>query len=133
MPISADVIQALVPREGGDATEETAVHQGVVHGVDGHGHVPGLGDGAGVEVPVVLRHEVDVVEDEALPVRVVPQRLREAHVEQQGPVELGVSGLESEIGLWTWTLPHVQHGKLPGQRRTLRRQVAAVTGWDGYG
>ena len=43
-------------------------------------------DGTGVHVPVVLRHQVDVVEDEALEV-VQLERLHEANVHDAGLVE----------------------------------------------
>ena len=54
--------------------------------------MPG-GLGAGVEVPVVLGEEIDVVEDEALPL-LVPHGLRVPHVEQHGAVELGLTSLQ---------------------------------------
>lgn len=53
--------------------------------VHGDGGVLGVGV-ADVEVAVVLGDEVDVVEEEAVPV-FLPHRLSEANVHQLGPVE----------------------------------------------
>jgi len=59
----------------------------VSHGVDGDGHVAWLG-GARVEVVVVERQQVDVVEDETVPVIVTQcRRLREPDVQQHAAIE----------------------------------------------
>ena len=59
--------------------------------IDCYRHVPGL-CGARVEVAIVLREEVHVVEDETLEV-VLLERLRRAHVQQHGAVEGSVAPL----------------------------------------
>ena len=51
-----------------------------------------------VDVPVVLRNEVDVVEYDAVPV-VIVHRLREADVEEHGSVEGVEISLVDEIDL----------------------------------
>ena len=50
---------------------------------------------AGVEVVVVLGHQVHVVEDEAVPGEVL-QGLQVAHVQQLGSVERCITGLEKQ-------------------------------------
>lgn len=47
---------------------------------------------AGVEVEVILRHQVHVVEYEAVPVLLL-ESFQIAHVEELGPVKLFTSGL----------------------------------------
>ena len=57
--------------ESRDAPKEAVVHKSVVHGVHSYWHVPGLQNRAIVDIPIVLRHEIDVMEDETFPVRIV--------------------------------------------------------------
>jgi len=78
----------VIHGHGGHATEDVLVGQTIHEAVDGHGHVSGLYR-AGVQVAVVLRQQVDVVEDETLEVHLcLLHGLGSAHVHQHGPVEL---------------------------------------------
>ena len=52
----------MLDGDGGDSTKQSLVRELVVELIHSHGHVTRHG-GAGVEVPVVLRQEVNVVED----------------------------------------------------------------------
>ena len=85
----------LIGPDSGDSSEYLFVRQLVLELVHGHGHVAGVVRTV-VQVPVVLGQEINVVEDEAVPGEIF-HRLRVAHVEEHGSVELVLVCLVDDV------------------------------------
>ena len=75
----------LVHRHGRDPTEDVVIGKSVEEAVDADGHVTGL-NGTCIEIPVILRQKVHVVEDVAHVV-VLLHGLGGTDVHEHGPVE----------------------------------------------